>query len=198
MPFRYLIALVLLVAGNHGVNAQPCTRAALDAYIRCVAENPCECANCDDDPSDDVPVLQITAPDTCQDITRVFCPLVRCCSICEDIANTFYTCSADTLANDFVGADCPLTCAGFNFDDVNCEPTQGPTFSPTKAPTDTTAVPTFAPTEANPAAPNGMTPTPPAGAPSAPTPSPTPSGTGSYDRLLPAVMSILSAWVVLR
>ena len=120
---RSLALVGLLVAS---IAAQPCTNNALEAYQRCVTNNPCQCANCDPDPSDDDPQIVIVLPETCQDITRVICPLVRCCEPCEEFAATFYSCSSNAIANQFVGTDCPLTCLGFDYNDGSCGTTDPP------------------------------------------------------------------------
>jgi len=108
-----------------------CTSDDLNAYIRCVQTSPCVCSNCDPDPLDGVPEIVIDVPPgSCQDVSRIFCPLIRCCSACETEAAAWYACNFQSFAYFWLKRDCPRTCPGYAYADVplgNCQPTQAPT-----------------------------------------------------------------------
>jgi len=105
-------------------NAEQCSDAELNAYISCVAANPCLCSNCDPDPIDDDPEIVLQRPpDSCQDVSRVFCPLIKCCSACEEEAAAWYSCTFAGFSQSTLGQDCPQNCPGYGYSDVegDCE-----------------------------------------------------------------------------
>lgn len=111
-----------------------CSTRALNAYRRCVEDNPCLCSNCDPDPTDDDPEIVLDdAPENCQDVNRIWCPLIRCCSACEEVAWEFYGCAFNDFSENEIGSECPQVCSGFQFSDVegDCTPTSSPTPAPT-------------------------------------------------------------------
>jgi hypothetical protein len=132
MMLSALLLLLLSILSCH-VDAQ-CSSETLETYMRCVAENPCLCSNCDADPTDDFPEIVLNEPpQSCQDVNRIFCPMVRCCSACEEIALEWYTCTWSDFSMSQMGEDCPQICDAFDFGDVegDCSPTGAPTAVPT-------------------------------------------------------------------
>lgn len=87
-----------------------CSTRVLEDYISCVRYHPCQCSHCDPDPSDSYPVIVVDAPRSCQDVSRIFCPMIRCCSVCEDIFRVYHKCLGNILAETFLGINhgCPL------------------------------------------------------------------------------------------
>lgn len=131
-----LALLHLLVLCIKCQENQTCTDIELNAYKSCVRSNPCVCSRCDANPLDDDPVISINEPpQNCQDISRLLCPLIRCCSPCADEARAWYGCTLQGFAFAQLGESCPTTCSGFDFLDVegDCEPTPSPTAHPTTA-----------------------------------------------------------------
>jgi hypothetical protein len=128
-----------------------CTSQDVDAYIQCVSNNPCRCYNCDPNPLDSTPVINVdTPPQDCRDVNRIFCPLIRCCSTCEDVARSWYECTFQAFALETIGIECSATCDGYDYGDVEgeCEPSVSPAPSlapshlPIEAPVDSSARPT--------------------------------------------------------
>jgi hypothetical protein len=139
----YTVPLALIFAQ---AVAQSCPGFVLTDYMACVAQNPCECSACDPDPTDMIPVITAERPSDCLDVARTFCPLIRCCSICEAEALAWNQCSANGFANNYIGMDCPLddSCDAYPLQDVDCSPTMAPV--ETSSPTATrTSFPTLAP-----------------------------------------------------
>jgi hypothetical protein len=137
-PFqmRLMGVLFLWIARVQAQDSQ-CTSQDLDAYIQCVSNNPCTCSNCDPNPVDNTPVINVdTPPQDCRDVNRIFCPLIRCCSTCEDLARFWYECPFQAFALETLGVECSATCDGYNNGDVDgeCAPTVSP--APSLVPTD--------------------------------------------------------------
>jgi hypothetical protein len=134
MIWKYALLLALLLQQT----AAQCPGTVLTTYMECVAQNPCECSFCDPDPTDDVPVITAQEPNNCLDVARVFCPLIRCCSICEAAALEWNQCSADGFANAFLGRECPLedSCGAYPLQDVDCAPTMSPSELDSSSPTE--------------------------------------------------------------
>jgi hypothetical protein len=108
---------------------QTCSRGDADAYMECVRDNPCLCSNCDPDPLDDTPEIVVdTPPQDCRDVNRIFCPLIRCCSACEDAARSWYGCTFASFSLQTLGEECPTTCEGYDYADVegDCQPSAAP------------------------------------------------------------------------
>jgi hypothetical protein len=114
-----VIALIALLCytspyhGGGGVAAQQpssCSTQALEDYVSCVRSNPCACSHCDPDPSDSYPVIVVDAPQDCQDVSRIFCPMIRCCSVCEPVFEHYHKCLGNIIAETFLGLNhgCPL------------------------------------------------------------------------------------------
>jgi hypothetical protein len=146
MIWWYALALALLLKQSA---AQTCAGSVLAEYMDCVAQNPCECSACDPDPTDEFPVITAERPSDCLDVARVFCPLIRCCSICEAQALAWNQCSANGFSANYLGRECPLqgSCASYSLQDVDCTPSTSPSESPITSPTAVPiAVPTAAPT----------------------------------------------------
>lgn len=85
--------------------SDPCSVYALNAYRACVFNNPCTCQNCYADPGDPDFVIEADQPSSCQDLSRIFCPHVRCCSACESEFAFYHSCLANKIANMFLGED---------------------------------------------------------------------------------------------
>jgi hypothetical protein len=130
----YALPLALLLPQ---AAAQSCPAVVLTNYMECVAQNPCVCSACDPDPTDMFPVINVERPSDCLDVARIFCPLVRCCSICQTEALAWNQCSANGFSNNFLGRECPLegSCASYPLQDLDCTPTTSPSESPTIFPT---------------------------------------------------------------
>ena len=157
---KFSVAGCLLLAHSiETVTAQTeqCSSEDLKPYSDCVTANtPCPCSNCDPDPTDGTPLLTTEVPKDCTDVLKTFCPLVRCCSLCEQEAIAWYQpCTADPFAEAFLQRTCELDCSGFLYRDSTCAPTMSPTVM-TLFPKDTpapsqqlsTMSPTMAPTMA--------------------------------------------------
>jgi hypothetical protein len=152
MIWWYALTLALLFQRSA---AQSCPGSVLTDYMDCVAQNPCECSACDPDPTDMFPVINAERPSDCLDVARVFCPLIRCCSICQAQALAWNQCSANGFSANYLGRECPLqgSCVSYPLQDVDCSPTISPSESPTSSPTAIpipvpTATPSFKPTAA--------------------------------------------------
>lgn len=140
----YVGVLAVLAMPLAKAQQEFCTSDEANAYIQCVANNPCTCSNCDPDPLDDVPEIIVDQPpQNCQDVARIFCPLIKCCSLCEAEAIAWYQCGFREFANQTLQRECPQTCDGFAYDDVDgdCQPTDVPSAEPgaTNEPTPTPA-----------------------------------------------------------
>jgi hypothetical protein len=102
-------------------NGEVCSGEVVRRLGTCLETNrPCPCSQqCDSDPTDSTPILFIDAPTSCTDIYDVFCPLVNCCSVCTSIAVEWYQCSANNVANRWMGTTCDLTtnCLNYPFGD---------------------------------------------------------------------------------
>lgn len=133
MIWWYALTLALLLQQT---SAQSCPGSVLTDYMDCVAQNPCECSACDPDPTDDFPVINAERPSDCLDVARVFCPLVRCCSICQTGALAWNQCSANGFSANYLGRECPLqgSCDSYPLQDIDCSPTMSPSESPTSSP----------------------------------------------------------------
>jgi hypothetical protein len=83
---KVFLSAALLICFSSTSEAQGCTARVLSDYMDCVAANPCECAECDPDPTDDSPLIPVNRPEDCLDVARIYCPLIKCCSICEEEA----------------------------------------------------------------------------------------------------------------
>jgi hypothetical protein len=108
---------------------QTCSRDDADAYMECVRDNPCLCSNCDPNPLDETPEIIVdTPPQDCRDVNRIFCPLIRCCSACEDAARSWYECTFQSFSVQTLGEECSTTCNGYAYADVDgdCQPTSTP------------------------------------------------------------------------
>jgi hypothetical protein len=142
MIWWYALTLALLLQRSA---AQTCPGSVLTDYMECVAQNPCECSACDPDPTDMFPVINAERPNDCLDVARVFCPLIRCCSICQAEALAWNQCSANGFSANYLGKECPLqgSCVSYPLQDIDCTPTLSPSESPTSSPT---AIPIPAPT----------------------------------------------------
>jgi hypothetical protein len=142
MIWWYALALALLLQRS---SAQSCPSSVLTDYMDCVAQNPCECSACDPDPTDMFPVINAERPSDCLDVARVFCPLIRCCSICQAEALAWNQCSANGFSANYLGRECPLqgSCVSYPLQDIDCTPTMSPSDSPTSSPM---AIPIPAPT----------------------------------------------------
>lgn len=127
---------VLLILACVQAQDSQCTSEDSDAYIQCVSDNPCTCSNCDPNPLDNTPVINVdTPPQDCRDVNRIFCPLIRCCSVCEDVARSWYECPFQAFALETLGFECSATCDGYSNGDVEqCEPSISP--APSLAPSD--------------------------------------------------------------
>ncbi|GKY91412.1 hypothetical protein MPSEU_000113500 [Mayamaea pseudoterrestris] len=150
--FQLIILLVLssLAVVNAQTNITECGDEQLQAYQACVQENPCTCSNCDANPMDNYPVIALDAPpQNCQDVARIFCPLMRCCAACEQVAQQWYTCAFDDFSVSQLDTTCPQVCEAFELNDYlggDCQPTVAPEMT-TVAPTvmDTATPDTLAP-----------------------------------------------------
>lgn len=132
----FVFEVLLILACAQAQDSQ-CTSDDVDAYVQCVANNPCICSNCDPNPLDNTPVINVdTPPEDCRDVNRLFCPLIRCCSVCEDVARSWYECPFQAFALETLGVECSATCDGYNNGDVEgeCEPSLSP--APSLAPSD--------------------------------------------------------------
>jgi hypothetical protein len=152
MIWWYALTLALLLQGSA---AQSCPGSVLTDYMECVAQNPCECSACDPDPTDMFPVINAERPSDCLDVARVFCPLIRCCSICQAESLAWNQCSANGFSANYLGRECPLqgSCVSYPLQDIDCTPTMSPSESPNSSPTDIpipapTATPNSEPTAA--------------------------------------------------
>mmetsp|Transcript_20495 Transcript_20495/g.44386 ORF Transcript_20495/g.44386 Transcript_20495/m.44386 type:complete len:316 (-) Transcript_20495:154-1101(-) len=127
----------LLVSANDGGlddplddPSNPCSTHALNAYRKCIRDNPCTCRNCQDDPNDPDWVIEALEPRSCQDISRIFCPYVRCCSACEAEFSFYHACLADKIASLYLTQqhNCQLFICANPFDDFEgeCGPTAAP------------------------------------------------------------------------
>jgi len=129
--------LCIFAMGWHPVHANddlddpsnPCSTHALNAYRQCIRDNPCTCQNCHADPNDPTWVIEAVEPNSCQDISRIFCPLVRCCSACESVFSFYHSCLADKIASIYMGEEhnCQLFICANEADDADCTPTEAPT-----------------------------------------------------------------------
>lgn len=127
----------LWIASCARAQESQCTSQDADAYIQCVSNNPCRCSNCDPNPLDNTPVINVdTPPQDCRDVNRIFCPLIRCCSTCEDVARSWYECPFQAFALETIGVECSATCDGYSNGDVEgeCEPSVSP--APSLVPSD--------------------------------------------------------------
>jgi hypothetical protein len=133
MIWWYALTLALLL---QRAAAQSCPGSVLTNYMECVAQNPCECSACDPDPTDMFPVINAERPSDCLDVARVFCPLIRCCSLCQAEALAWNQCSANGFSNNYLGSTCPLqgSCTSYALQDIDCTLTKAPTESPTSSP----------------------------------------------------------------
>jgi hypothetical protein len=156
---KVFLSAALLICFSSTSEAQGCTARVLSDYMDCVAANPCECAECDPDPTDDSPLIPVNRPEDCLDVARIYCPLIKCCSICEEEAFGWFQCTANGFSTSLLGTTCPLdnSCDSYPLQDVDCDPTASPvesgspTTSPTKGSTDvpiieTTELPSTEPT----------------------------------------------------
>lgn len=143
-----LVSLLPVVAQSQGIIG--CGDSELAAYTQCVLDNPCLCSNCDSNPMDKDPIIRLDQPpESCQDIHRIFCPFIRCCSACEDVAKAWYSCAFEDFSEGILGSECSQECTVFEFADVegDCS-THAPTsavesaatFAPTSDIDDTNAV----------------------------------------------------------
>ena len=142
LPTTLLLFALLLPGWVQSQSSSSCGDSQLQAYQQCVQDNACLCANCDLDPLDDYPTIHLDQPpDSCQDINRIFCPLMRCCSVCEDVAQEWYSCAFDDFSKSQLGSTCPQVCSAFDLGDVegDCQPTAA-TAAPTSRPTSTVNV----------------------------------------------------------
>ena len=142
--YYYLLSWMLLAPGI--LQAQECSTAGLQPYRDCVLNNsPCPCGACDPDPTDGTPTLVTPIPTSCDDVQRIFCGLVRCCSVCEAEALAWYqTCTADPFSLQTLNTTCELKCDFQPYLD-QCVPTTLPTFRPTRSPVVQTEVPSGVP-----------------------------------------------------
>jgi hypothetical protein len=108
--------------GGSGSGGDGCSPFALNEYMQCMRENSCVCANCDPNPTDNFPIIEVDAPQSCQDVSHIFCPLIRCCSPCEHVFEVYHKCLASIITETFLGVDhdcpffsCPL--AAFPYQD---------------------------------------------------------------------------------
>jgi hypothetical protein len=130
--FALPLALLLQQAA-----AQSCPGFVLTNYMECVAQNPCECSACDPDPTDMFPVINVERPSDCLDVARIFCPLIRCCSLCQAEALAWNQCSANGFSTNYLGRNCPLegSCGSYPLQDLDCTPTMSPLESQPISPT---------------------------------------------------------------
>jgi hypothetical protein len=139
-----VLAGVFLIAAFAVRTDGQCSSDDLAPYSQCINQNsPCPCGDCDAEPTDGSPMLTTPVPTDCTDVVRLFCPLVRCCSMCETEAKQwFQKCSADPFSQMWLGSTCELDCSSLPYGDI-CQPTDAPIFSPTGSPTvySTTATP---------------------------------------------------------
>lgn len=132
MMFIYSAVACILLLSASQADAQ-CTAMVLNKYRECVANNPCECSACDPDPTDDDPILTVERPEDCLDVARIFCPLIRCCSLCEDEALGWFQCTANGFSSSLLdGQTCPLSgsCGSYALQDADCSPTMAPVVTP--------------------------------------------------------------------
>ena len=131
-------AVILMLSLLSIVSGEICTSVPFENYQRCMDEHPCECSNCDYNPTDKDPIITIEHPETCQDVVRAVCPLIKCCSPCVEETLAFYNCAAQAISLHFTGGSCPVnldTCLGFAYDDASCGD-ENPNPAPAGAPTD--------------------------------------------------------------
>ena len=103
-------------------DCDPCSACALNAYEKCIMDNPCVCQNCQSNPSDPNWVITVPEPKSCVDISAIFCPLVKCCSPCEHILAYYHSCLAEEITNIYLGEsnNCKLfECPGTS-NDAEC------------------------------------------------------------------------------
>jgi len=111
----WVILSLLLLTSAHA--ACRMSDSDLTAYQACLEENSCLCGNCDPDPTDGTPNLSIEKPESCQDVNRIFCPFINCCSACVDVAEQVHKCAFDTIAKEFVSSTCDVICNSFPYGD---------------------------------------------------------------------------------
>jgi len=129
-----------------------CSSDDLKPYRECVRDNsPCPCGACVEDPLDDQFILEVSRPQSCNDVLKIFCPLIRCCRECTEEALAWYQpCSANPFSMAMLNTTCELDC-GFQKYLDQCMPTATPTFRPTAQPTASwTYSPTTRPTTLQP------------------------------------------------
>jgi hypothetical protein len=144
-----LLACLCLLSFSPVAAQDPCSGESLAAYQACLDKHPCECSTCDYNPTDAFPTYNVKEPESCQDLMRIMCPFVRCCSLCADEAKLFFTCSSDTVANIFFDSTCPIQCSGYEYGDKVCSPTSSPTMEPTYFTTDQPTASTGMPTHSD-------------------------------------------------
>lgn len=83
----------------------PCSTHALNAYRKCILDNPCKCRNCFSDPNDPGWVVEAPEPRSCYDISNIFCPMVRCCTPCESTNSFYHSCLAARIATLYLGGN---------------------------------------------------------------------------------------------
>ena len=150
-----LLVLLLNFCVVQSQSSSQCSDSQLQAYQKCVQDNACLCSTCDPNPLDEYPTIHLDQPpQSCQDVNRIFCPLIKCCSVCEDVAQQWYTCAFNDFSASQLGTECPQVCSAFAVGDVegDCQPTAA-TLAPTSIPTaaesfPTSAAPTESPTTA--------------------------------------------------
>jgi hypothetical protein len=144
--YHYYLLLSWIFVLPRTLQGQECSTAGLQPYRDCVLNNsPCPCGACDPDPTDGTPNLVTPQPESCDDVQRIFCGLVRCCSVCEAEALAWYqTCTVDPFSLQTLNYTCELKCDFQPYLD-QCVPTTLPTFRPTRSPVILTESPSVAP-----------------------------------------------------
>lgn len=153
--------VILLSFGSFGsksgvVHSQSiCSADSMRAYESCILGNspcPCDTSKCDANPTDGTPVVFVDAPLSCNDIFDIFCPMVRCCSVCQTEALGWYQCAADNVSQRWLDQSCDLeaNCDVYPTNDLDSNSEQcggtadeAPTVAskPVKSPTSNVKVP---------------------------------------------------------
>ncbi|KAL7566485.1 hypothetical protein ACA910_000958 [Epithemia clementina (nom. ined.)] len=124
-PFLLFLisALSRTIVAEDDDPSDPCSTHALNAYRKCIMENACSCQNCGD-PNNPDWVIDVPEPESCWDLSQIFCPLVKCCKPCETVASFYHNCLAQDIAQIYVGEshDCQLFVCPMETYDTECSP----------------------------------------------------------------------------